>query len=87
MKIRLTLMATSIVILLAGCATVIEEDGKGNVTRKITSYGFLRDASYKGIDKDGKPVELTTRSVTSDVLLGFDKLLGTTAGIAEKLKP
>jgi hypothetical protein len=82
-----------IAISLVGCATYKIDPATG----EGTSYGFLRDLAVTTETiveekEDGTLVTTTkqsiaTKSTTADVLLGFDKLLGTATATAEKLKP
>jgi hypothetical protein len=86
-------MGIYLAVSLAGCATYKVDPATG----EGTSYGFLRDLTVTTETiveerEDGTLVTTTkqsiaTKSTTADVLLGFDKLLGTATATAEKLKP
>ena len=76
-----------LVLMCAGCATAKPEfDSQGNVVG-VTSYGFMRDVKLEQVKPDGSRFTLETKSTSADIMRAGNELIGTAAGIAEKVKP
>ena len=79
------LIVVVIAMMLAGCAGYGKnEDGT------MYSWGFLRDLDVKEKYYESgvlKEKQISTKSTTSDLLLGFNELIDTTVDTASKVKP
>ena len=89
------LILTSIIALVAGCASYkVNRDSSGKVL-SVDSYGFLRtikvsehikyDTTGKVVLEEDRTVE--TSSNTGEVMNAGNELLGTTVGAAKSLIP